>query len=576
MAAIENLEIVVDVDISKAVAELSELQDELQDIADEINKVDARGTEGIDINTRLESIDDDLTVMSSKIEAWEAANSVDIDTNVDNFRGPVPGGGGGGGGSGGFDPGRYTIPNFQQGGTRADNMGELFGFMDFPGGGRDRRGGRLSRLMGKLGDEFGDVMKSIEDFDLRMSDLHNAMAKLIPLLFVFLGAIPAAITAIYGLAVAAGAAAAGLMALAGLGALGVGLQDGQFDADRLKDVMEEVRSDFIEAFAPLAERLQPLFEDAIDGLDKLFQGIANEGDALMELTDEARAFGDFILDFVPGALRDLGAMVEALAPIFGDIGQFLEREFTNIVRTLTSLTAQTVPFLADMAMQIGRMIPALVKMSIGFMQIVNIILKFVGFLGWLLGLLGVTPRAFGAVTAAVLTMATAILLARGQLIGLIVQGFLTLAGVVYSYFVPAVATIVAGFTSSAVATYIATAALASFLTLATLGAAVALVGMATSAAAGFLGLAGSIDSATSSLKEFNRVSSGSGTDGFNPYGAGTEGAGAADATAGTAAARSGGSTVINIESSGDKERDKSNASYASHQFRQGRTTGGNN
>lgn len=577
MAAIENLEIIVDVDIGSALAALEDLQDELRDLAESIEAVDAVGTEGINIRTNLDDADAELAALQAKLQAFEAANELNIDTD--------------------FDRGRYTIPNFQQSGNMADNIGDLFGFMDFPGGGGGDRGG----LFKSLRRQAGELTDTFDNFDLRMSDMHNMLARLVPLLLVFIGVLPAAITALVGLAAAAVAAAASLAAIAGLGALGVGLAGGEFDMQRLTDVWKDVQSSFIDAFAPLAERLEPLFMDAIDGLGRFFQAIADQGDALVALTDEARAFGGFLMDFVPGALRTLAGLVEALSPLFAAFGNWLDQNFNNIVRDLASVTAQAAPAIAQLIIKLGQAVPWLVEMSVGFTQVANAVLDVVGIIGVLMDFLGISGRLFGLVTATTLAFATALALANTRLVAFALKGIASAVLGLYQFFVGLLAadsalTYMAGTTlvtalssvfsfitsllagevalfSFSAATFTATGALAAFMTIATLGAAAALVGVAISAASGFLGLAGSIDSATSSLKDFNRVSGKSG-DGFNPYGAGTRGAGAADV--GGTSGRSGqaGSTVINIESSGDADEDRSNARYAG--WRRGRTTGGSN
>lgn len=575
MAAIENLEIIVDVDIGSALAALEDLQDELRDLAESIEAVDAVGTEGINIRTNLDDADAELAALQAKLQAFEEANELNIDTE--------------------FDRGRYTIPNWQQGGNMADNIGDLFSFMEFPGGGDGGRGG----LFKSLRRQAGELTDTFDNFDLRMSDMHNMVARLVPLLLVFIGVIPAAVTALIGLAAAAVAAAASLAAIAGLGALGVGLAGGEFDMQRLKDVWKDIRSSFIDAFAPLAERLQPIFEDAVDGLGRFFQAVADQGDALVALTDEARAFGGFLMDFVPGALRTLAGLVEALSPLFEAFGEWLDQNFNSIVRDLASLTMQAAPVIADLIVKLGQAVPWLVEMSIGFTMVANVIVDVLGLLNLLMGLLGINARVFGIVTAAVLALASAIALTN-----LFMSSFIgtALAGAVTSMYQFAIATDTASSTMTlfgsttiasaigalvslvaslittgaallgfSVSAYTATAAAAALLTVLTLGGAAVLIGVALSASSAFLGLAGNIDSATQSLKDFDRVSGQ--TDGFNPYGAGTKGAGAADAGTG---GRSGsaGSTVINIESSGDSERDKDNARYAG--WRQGRTTGGSN
>jgi len=422
----------------------------------------------------------------------------------------------------------------------------------------------------------------------------------VPLLLVFIGVIPAAITAMVGLAAAAVAAAASLAAMAGLGALGVGLAGGEFDMQRLTEVWNQIQSNFIDAFAPLAERLQPLFMDAIDGLGRFFQAIANQGDALMALTDEARAFGGFLMDFVPGALRTLAGLVEALSPLFAAFGNWLDQNFNNIVRDLASLTAQAAPAIAQLIIKLGQAVPWLVEMSIGFTMVANVIVDVLGLLNLLLNVLGINARVFGLVTASVLALASAIALTNlfmssfigTALIGAITSmyrfaiatatasstmtlfGSTTIASAIGALvsFVASLITSGAALLGFSVSAYTATAAAAAFLTVVTLGAGAAIIGLALSASTAFLGLAGNIDSATQSLKDFDRVSGQ--TDGFNPYGAGTRGAGAADV--GGTSGRSGqaGSTVINIESSGDADEDRSNARYAG--WRRGRTTGGSN
>jgi hypothetical protein len=437
---------------------------------------------------------------------------------------------------------------------------------DLPSFDLDRDGGRsrIGRLMGGAADELGDMRESMSNFDLRMSDLHNAMARLIPLLFIFIGALPAAITALVGLAAAAISAAAGLAALTGLGAMGLALEDGQFNMDNLREAAEDIKSDFIEAFAPLAERLQPLFEDGLDALGRFFEEIAGEGDALIALTDEARAFGGFLMDFVPMLLNAMASLADALAPMLANIGEWMRENLHNVMRTLVDLTAKAMPVVASLGQQIAAMIPALVKMSIGFAQVADIILSLVGIVGQFLSLFGFTPRLIGLATAAALAFASAILLARTSIISLIIDGIVALASSIYGFLFPAIFSGIGAMFGFSTATFIASAALASFITLATLGAGLALVAAAGSAAASFLGLADSIGQATDNLKEYNRVSGRTDDDGPNPYNQGVRGA-----NLGGGGSRGGNVTVI--ESNGDNEQARSDGAYAA--WRQGRTTG---
>lgn len=493
--------------------------------------------------------------------------------------------------------------------ARAPNTPELFDMLERDNdsiiggrgdGSRDRDSSafaKLRRSMRKLTSQTHNARKSLSKFDLRMSDMHNLMATLIPLLFVFIGTIPAVVTALAGLAAAAVAAAAGLAALAGFGAMGVAMEGGQFNMDNLTEVWNDIRDAFIEAFAPLADRLEPLFMDAIDGLEKFFQAIANEGGALMELTDEARAFGSFLMDFVPGALRTLAAVAEALAPTLSDIGRAIQNGFRPAMRELVRLTQNAMPAVSDLVQTIIGAIPTIVEISIQFAKVATAALDVIGFVWNLVTVFGLLDEQMGFVLAIGLTLLTflgllikvlgpiitlfrilsaqalakfALALTVATKRAIVLAG--TLAGqalmAIYA-FSAAIVSSIPVLSSYTIAQYAATAALASFITLATLGTGLALVGMAMSAASGFMSMADGIDSATNSLKNFDRVA-GNTEGGFNPYSGGDP------PTSGGVAARGGGSaqTVINVESSGDPDEDRSNAKYVS--FRQGRTTGGNN
>jgi hypothetical protein len=435
--------------------------------------------------------------------------------------------------------------------------------------------------------------------NINMADMHNVMARLIPLLLVFLGAIPAAVTAIYTLAAAALTAAAAFAAMAGFGALGFAMEDGQLDMDNLSEAFQQVKDDFLDAFAPLANELQPLFEDALEGLERFFDAVAAEGDALMALTDEARAFGGFLIDFVPDALRTLAAMVEALSGIFGDIGRVVEANFSNAVRTLVRLTAEAVPLLADFAITIARALPAIVQMSMGFLRLATIVTQLLGGIGRLLSLLGISPRLFGLITASLLTLISVFALGSSIIGSVFVSSLWSAITGLFQFMLSsyaasgaltvfgstaissAVASLI-GFTASLftsaaallgfeLSAYSAAIAAATFWTAVTLGLAIGLVAFVLSMATAFTGLAGSIGSATSALKDFQSVQSGMSGSGFsaggqgNPYGYDPD-------DPDNSPGGGGGVTVFNVESSGDPDEDRSNMEHAD--WMSGRTTGG--
>lgn len=572
MAAIENLEIVVDVDISSAIADLQALQEELEAVAREISSLRREGRRGFTVKSNVEHIEDDLTRMSAVIEAWEQANSIDIGTNVGRIRG-----GGGGGGSTVTRAGGLGVMGAARQISSADGLGEAFQ--------------TARQSLNRLAEESSLT-------NINMADMHNVLARLVPILLVFIGAIPAAVAAIYTLAAAAATAAAALVAMAAFGAIGFALEDGEFNMQNLSDAFEQVRRDFLDAFGPLAERLQPLFEDGLAGLERFFDAVADEGDALMALTDEARAFGGFVIDFVPEALRTLAALVASLSHVFAGMGESLDQNFTSFVRDMVNVTAQVVPVLADFANTLGRALPAIIEMSLGFLMVADAALNFLGFLARLVSLLGISPAVLGVVTASLLALISAFALgstvvgsffvtslinsvkslymvavaANAANVSLLRMGKLAAIvaiGGIYNVFYSALTAIPALLGMSGAA-YTAASALAALLTIATLGAGIAIVGMALSAASGFMNLAGSIDSATRSLKDFRSVQSGMGGSGFdgsgsgNPYGYDPDDP---DQSGGS----SGSMAVFNVESSGDPDEDRSNLDHAD--WMAGRTTG---
>lgn len=547
MAAIENLEIIVEVDIAEAVSNLQKLQDELEDLADKIAAVDARGSDGISVRTHVDSISDDLMEMELMIQQWEARNGIDIDTNVRGM--------GGAAAASAID---YDPPSFPVGG---DTIGVT------PRGGARSRG--VGEVAMKALEPLSDFGSTIKNADIRMSDLHNMMARIVPLLVIFLGAIPSAIAALYTLAAAGVAAAASLMALAGFGALGFALEDGQFNMDRLTQAFERVRQDFIDAFGPMAERLQPLFEDGLAGLEDFFDAIADEGDALIALTDEARAFGGFIMEFVPSALRTLAALVSAMSGTFGDIGDFLNNNFADIVRTMVRVAQDALPVVAEMGRIIASALPAIAKMSIGFARVANVIMQAIGAFMSLLSLVGIGPEIFGILTASVLALFSAFLLWNSSILA-VASGALMKLGAVM------IATIgkLTGYSLAAITAKLATwglyRAVAALLGLTGVG--LILVAISTGAsmmADQFARATGNIDKTAKALKDFDSIRSGLGDSGFDGDAGDAYGFNPEDPKQTVGAG--GGTTVFNVESSGDPSEDRSNIEYAD--WMSGRSTG---
>lgn len=396
-----------------------------------------------------------------------------------------------------------------------------------------RRRGAAGRSLANLSEAADRTAEGFDITNIRMSTLHNWLAALVPLLIVFIGAIPALLGALVALAAAAIAAAAGLAALAGFGALGFAITRAGVDdiGEGLREILDEIQEDFLDAFAPLAQRLTPLFERALDGLDRLFEAIAARGDVLVAFADTAADFGRFVQDFLPDLLADMGKMARAFGPFFGEIMEVFD---FSVLGALTDFMADSS---AEIILFLELLVPfiaLIADLSIGFLMVVNAIGAFLQGIGQLLNILGISPEIIGAVIASLLTAATA----------MFIVGKAGLASAIG----------VTSLTSALVVLSRATIFLTAFALIVPV------------IADHFNLLGNNIDSATDSLREFNRV----GDDlGRNPFADPNLMPGQVRAPTG----RGGGNITVNIEGNADEEMVQTqtgNALYKMERKRRGR------
>lgn len=256
----------------------------------------------------------------------------------------------------------------------------------------------------------GGLLSTFRDVSPQMSDLYTVIASLVPLLVVFVGAMPAAIAAVGGLAMAAAGAAGALAGIAGLSVLGLGMENGQFDMSNITDKLEELRDSFLEAFGPLAERLQPLAEEAFTGIERLFTALAAEGDALMRLRQEARALGGFILDVVPQMVSSLLTLADVASPIFGAFGDWIKE--TDFIAIFANVLGRALPHLYQFASAIVSMLPVLIDLSMGFLWVASSLTTFVGYFATLVDLIPGGAMLLGVLAATALTLYGAFALAN--------------------------------------------------------------------------------------------------------------------------------------------------------------------
>lgn len=413
----------------------------------------------------------------------------------------------------------------------------------FGGGGGGSRGGRTAA--DSAADATAGLFGNFSELDIRMTDLHNALARLVPLILVIIGALPALIGGLVGLAGAAIAATAALAGIAGFGALGFAMMEGDSIMEGFQEILSQVREDFLDAFTPLAQQLAPLFEDALDGLDMFFQALASRGDVLRDFEQVARSFGAFLLEDLPDAIAFLGQMAIAFEPVFAAIGEFFSsgrfgEGFMQFMANVMSPFSDFMAILVDMA-------PQLMEMSIGFLRVTNAILFVINAFIELLTLGGMFNEEFGFLVGTLLALATATFLWNSALIQTAVSGIVSL--------MKSIATVIGmllGYETSTIAATIATYGWAfSLLTLIGVvtfgvGAIAAMSATIGTVSSQFDSLTGSTNEATKAIRNFDRTTSNVGTGG--PY--------APSNTPVRANARSGsgGNTlVMNIEGDADRE-----------------------
>lgn len=454
-----------------------------------------------------------LTQLSLQLKEVAAAQSmvdenmtIDVDTSGLAAAKRQLSGIGGGDGGGAGSPIAMTSGGQIRGGGRAQNMGMLFTqhlFRDLSDLGDESRSLRGSFRQLRRTVRQGDGI--IGNLNLRMTDFYNLLAAMLPLLLTFVGALPAMITAFTALATAAIGAAAGLAAIGGLGLLGLADTRGATIMEGLQDILEQVREDFLDAFAPLMERFTPIARDALEGLEDLFDAIAAQGHVLTQLRDDARALGGFLLEFLPGLVVELGRVAEAFMPLFSAFGEWakgadLIRGFSDVARRATgSMMLLTDGFI--------ELLPLLVDISLGFLNVASVVML----------LFSVFGRIYNAITSFFGPFAV---LGEwlGQLIGLFLAltTVVAISSVVHKIWASDVGVATVSALKSAIGRlygYIAaqTSAIISTISLITVTAAllgILTFGISTLAgwASGWFSAGSAIDDATSSLKDFNRIS----------------------------------------------------------------------
>lgn len=392
---------------------------------------------------------------------------------------------------------------------------------------RDRDDGRslLRRTVSTITDTLPDVASIAENFDATL--LNNIRASLVPLLLVFISSLPAAIAGLIGLAGAALSVAGAFGGILGLGALGIANAEGI----SLEDVIADLKAQFMDAFAPVAEALRPTVMAIVDSMGPFFDALAQSASGLRLLTDDLRAFTRSIQGAIVDGVRNLIQFADAVIPLLSDIAdRFLNG---SVFAALADILRETIVPLLFFADAIANLIPFIIDLSVGFLLVAGIITQVFSLFGRLASLFPGVAQALGVLIGALLTLITVQSL-NIFLTKLFAETLILTKAKAIAQFIFGIGQSIAallGYTGSTLAATAATIAFGvaaiSVLTILTGGLLTAVGGLSL----GFLNLGNAIGVSTDKLDEFarraKRVNGMSVNSGSGPYTDFSEGGGTA-------------------------------------------------
>lgn len=403
----------------------------------------------------------------------------------------------------------------------AQGMAWLFGGGDGDvGGGRGGAGtaaargvgGGLRGIFGGLdnidGEPLRRISQELDNFSkarLTMGMVMNVLAALIPLLVVFVGALPAAIGGLGALAAAAFAAAGALAAVGGLGIAAMAFQGGELNVGELQRQIRDLLQTTLESFQPLMEALEPVARGMFQQAAFAIRDIAMRMRVLLQLTDEFNDVIQGVAQSVGPFLQEMVIFAEAVMPTLSLIsGGIASLDWFGI---FAGAIVDTLPLLVEFTGHMMEILPALFELSLGFFHVTNAVMfaftafwNFIGVIDTLLfGELFPFIEFLGIIVSWILVAVTATSLwsiATGALASRI-SALVLVALKEFTIMLQAAIAHMTGYTIATWQAYVATAALIGVLTL-------GLAPVLSAISEHFFGIDTSVKNATSSLKEFSR------------------------------------------------------------------------
>jgi hypothetical protein len=250
------------------------------------------------------------------------------------------------------------------------------------------------------------LTRTTDELRFTIQRFHQIFAAMVPLFGVFIGALPAAITALGGLAAAAIGAAGVLGAIGGLGVIGISLeQTGDIGLDPIVEELQSLGSTFKDAFGPLAESFAPIIRDFITEMELMAGPLATASSALLEFRGMFEGFGQFLGDALPSFTRDFLAFTQAAMPVLQ--GVFNTLASVDIFGILANNLAKALPMLVLMGQSLMEILPAILQVSHGFLVVASVLTYVVGVVSTIINTVPYLGEVLGILAGAFLTLTAA-------------------------------------------------------------------------------------------------------------------------------------------------------------------------
>lgn len=347
---------------------------------------------------------------------------------------------------------------------------------------------------------ISDLVDEFADLELKMGDFFKVFASVLPLLFTFIGALPAAIGGLIALGGAAVAAATALGGVGGLAVLGMAMDGGEIDLSTLQENLTELKESFLDAFGPVANRLAPLATEAFASAETIFARLGDRAQFLTTLTDDARGALDYLERTVPSVLDKIVRFGAASFPVFAAVDAFLGN--LNLIEGFGNVLADTLPLLFTLATAVAEIVPPLLSLSMGFLFVSTVVIKA---LTSILSFFDVIPyglELLGVLVGTILTLVTVSAL-YSNISALLSATFVQQAATILSTYLPSLSSLIGAQAAATISTYALYTAYLALIGALTFGLGAAIAGITSQ----FSAMNAKISSATDSLREFGAVGS---------------------------------------------------------------------